>query len=871
MVARQRLYKPAPASSRINKDTQETAYPRLPANPKAHFLQNNFTPTAEDMAFAKQYSESRNPVDRLLLIAQLKAFALLGYFLGAGTIPEPYYAFLSRALNIREIRPEDLKTYARSARQTRHLEALRAHFNVRALDAEGKRWLAKTAEVAATTKHYVADIANVLLEELVTQRYELPSEDYVLRLAASAREQLHEHYYKQINDQLTPATCVLLDGLLSTGDTGGFSGWNGLKREPKRPTHVEIRSYLAHIERYKKLVVQLPAVTLPPLKIEFFRDQARASDVQEMNRFPQAKRYALAVIFIRHQYARVLDDAADLFIRMMSKIRNKAEEARLAYQLAHKDRTDALVKQFDSVLGAFDQRAAAKKRIDAIQECLTNEVEVLRAWCREYISHAGPEFQPYALEPFAPYRPMLLNCLEIMGLRSANEDLSSERMIEVLLKHRLTRGRGPMEPEILDLDLQDLGWLTPTWRKFVILREKGAAWKIHRGYFELAVLTLVDEELRSGDLFIPAGDRFDDFREQLATDDVLDEELPTLGGKTGYAVDGPTFVAHLKQCVSDEMTVMDHEFPDNPDANIVNGRLKLTKADSYEVSKPVQVLDQLIRDRMPQLTINEALLDTVRLLDLSQHFRHVGGDSTRLKDIDYRIVASLLCYGCFLGPTQAQRSIDGLSRKKIAWLNIKYINEKSLQKAIDAACNKYNEYELPGYWGSGKSVAADGTKWSLYEENMMSTYHVRHGGTGGLSYVHVSDKYIAVITNFHTCGVHEGTYLLDVVAAHSDIQPTELHGDTHAQSYTVFGLAHLLGFDLMPRIRGVKDYKLHRADDKSKFKNILSLLDKTPIKWDLIETHFRDLMRIVVSIKRGIITPGGHPNSPICGHLKIPQ
>ena len=106
-----------------------------------------------------------------------------------------------------------------------------------------------------------------------------------------------------------------------------------------------------------------------------------------------------------------------------------------------------------------------------------------------------------------------------------------------------------------------------------------------------------------------------------------------------------------------------------------------------------------------------------------------------------------------------------------------------------------------------------------------------------------------------TCGVHEGTYLLDVVAAHSDIQPTELHGDTHAQSYTVFGLAHLLGFDLMPRIRGVKDYKLHRADDKSKFKNILSLLDKTPIKWDLIETHFRDLMRIVVSIKRGIITP----------------
>jgi len=59
----------------------------------------------------------------------------------------------------------------------------------------------------------------------------------------------------------------------------------------------------------------------------------------------------------------------------------------------------------------------------------------------------------------------------------------------------------------------------------------------------------------------------------------------------------------------------------------------------------------------------------------------------------------------------------------------------------------------------------------------------------------------------------------------------------------------------MPRIRGVNDYKLFRADDKTKYKNIHSLIDKTPIKWDLIETHFRELLRFVVSIKRGVITP----------------
>lgn len=31
---------------------------------------------------------------------------------------------------------------------------------------------------------------------------------------------------------------------------------------------------------------------------------------------------------------------------------------------------------------------------------------------------------------------------------------------------------------------------------------------------------------------------------------------------------------------------------------------------------------------------------------------------------------------------------------------------------------------VPRYWGSGKSASADGTKWNLYEQNLLSEYHV---------------------------------------------------------------------------------------------------------------------------------------------------
>jgi len=168
--------------------------------------------------------------------------------------------------------------------------------------------------------------------------------------------------------------------------------------------------------------------------------------------------------------------------------------------------------------------------------------------------------------------------------------------------------------------------------------------------------------------------------------------------------------------------------------------------------------------------------------------------------------------------------------------------------------NEYNKYDLPRYWGTGKHASADGTKWTMYEENLMSEYHIRYGGDGGIGYYHVSDKFIALFSHFIPCGVYEGTYLLDgLLANESDIQPDTVHGDTHAQSFPVFALAHLLGIKLMPRIRGIKDLALSRPAPGARFENIDALFRDT-IDWKLIETHLPDMLRVVVSVKLGKIT-----------------
>lgn len=52
-------------------------------------------------------------------------------------------------------------------------------------------------------------------------------------------------------------------------------------------------------------------------------------------------------------------------------------------------------------------------------------------------------------------------------------------------------------------------------------------------------------------------------------------------------------------------------------------------------------------------------------------------------------------------------------------------------------------------------ASADGTKWDLYEQNLLSEYHIRYGGYGGIAYFVISAKYIALFSRFIPCGVSD--------------------------------------------------------------------------------------------------------------------
>ena len=135
------------------------------------------------------------------------------------------------------------------------------------------------------------------------------------------------------------------------------------------------------------------------------------------------------------------------------------------------------------------------------------------------------------------------------------------------------------------------------------------------------------------------------------------------------------------------------------------------------------------------------------------------------------------------------------------------------------------------------------------ENNILAESHIRYCG---IAYRHISDTYIALFSHFIPCGVWEAVYIIEgLLRNDSDIQPDTIHAVTRRQSLPVFGLAALLGFDLLPRIRNWVDLNFYRPSADTGFEHIGSLFGDNVIDWGLFETHWTDLLRTAISIGEG--------------------
>ena len=341
-----------------------------------------------------------------------------------------------------------------------------------------------------------------------------------------------------------------------------------------------------------------------------------------------------------------------------------------------------------------------------------------------------------------------------------------------------------------------------------------------------------------------------DYREQLLTWEECQPFLEDYCAELGFSAKPGEFTQQLKDELTAAAEKADQAFPESGQLSFRDdGRPVLKKVRKRPTPRGAVALKRAIKKRIPPRTVLDGLAFVEHWINYTRHFGPPSGSDSKIADKLSRYLMTIFGYGCNLGPTQTARHSRGkFTPRMLSLANRQHINQTKLEAALHDVVNYYSQFDLPRYWGVGKTAAADGTVFNTYLNNLMAERHIRYGEYGGVAYHHVSDNYIALFSHFISVGVWEAVYIIDGLLENtSDVQPDTLHADTQGQSLTVFGLSHLLGIELMPRIRNWKDMTMFRPDKNTQYENIDALFTST-INWDRIETDCQSMFQVVLSI-----------------------
>ena len=269
-------------------------------------------------------------------------------------------------------------------------------------------------------------------------------------------------------------------------------------------------------------------------------------------------------------------------------------------------------------------------------------------------------------------------------------------------------------------------------------------------------------------------------------------------------------------------------------------------------------LEAQIKARLPERSLLGILARTACWIEWWRRSGPASGSDPEIKDPFGRYVLATFVCGINMPAAGAARHIAGTPARDLALVAGRHVTVGKLSEAITGVVSAYARLDLIKAWGDGSPVAAGGTRMDTCLDNLLAETSIRCGASGGIAYHHISGHYIALFTHFVPCGVWEAVYIIEGLVKNApEIQPATIHADTQGQSLPVVTMAHVMGFGLMPRIRQWQDLIFWRPSPAVRYGHIDALFGtpgRNVIDWDLIQTHFRDLMQIAISIREGSIS-----------------
>lgn len=252
-----------------------------------------------------------------------------------------------------------------------------------------------------------------------------------------------------------------------------------------------------------------------------------------------------------------------------------------------------------------------------------------------------------------------------------------------------------------------------------------------------------------------------------------------------------------------------HNFPDNADVT-VGGKaehgvaLDISRLDELEEPASLVELRDTLGAMLPRVDLTELLLEMHWRTGFADAFTHVAEGGQRVEDLHKSVCAVLVAEACNIGlEPLVDPSAPALTRSRLSWVAQNYFRADTLTEANARLVDAQAAVPLTEVWGGGELASVDGLRSVVPVRTINAGLNPKYFGHGrGVTYLnYVSDK----STGFHGIVVpgtlRDSLFVLDgLLENRTTLRPVEVTSDSATYSDVVFGLFALLGYQFSPRL-----------------------------------------------------------------------
>jgi TnpA family transposase len=810
---------------------------------------------------------NKTGANRIGFALLLKFFELEARFPNHPTeIPETVIPYIAKQV---KVSPEKYTDYDWQGRTIKyHRAQIRNFLGFKEADSTDVSqvidWLCR--EVVATEQR------SDPLKEIVYQRFrelhlEPPTPGQIERLIRSSLHKQETQFCAEALSKLPPQTLSQIDALLSLEEEANKaidleeskklrqSDFHYLKTDPGP---VGLDSFLTEVDKLKRIrKVGLPANLfdkVSPKVLQTYRQRAATESPHELRKHPEPIRYTLISAFCWLRGQEITDNLVELLIQIIHRIGVRAEK-----------RIDKeLLNDFRQVGGKTNllfrlAEAAIEYPEGIIKQVLYPVVgeQTLKDLVKEYKSTGlayRQRVHTVMRSSYAShYRRMVPQILEVLEFRSSNDvHRPVIQALELLKKYADSKQRYYSASEEVPIE----GVLKTGWREILLEKDPDGNERINRINYEISVLQALRERLRCKEIWVVGANRYRNPDEDLPTDFELQ--------RTAYykaltlPLDIETFVEGLQQRMSEALEQLARELPNNPQVQILgkgNGWIKVSPFQPSPEPTNLKQLKAEINQIWPMTSLLDILKETDLRVGFTRHFKSLGTREMLRRDtLQKRLLLCLYGLGTNTGLKRVNTGINEENYQDLLYVRRRFIHKEQLRNAIATVVNAIFEIRLPQIWGEGTTAcASDSKKFGAWDQNLMTEWHIRYGGRGVMIYWHVEKNSACIYSQLKTCSSSEVAAMIEGVLRHcTQMKVEKNYVDSHGQSEVAFAFCHLLGFQLMPRLKRINVQKLYRPQigQPDAYPNLQKILTR-PIKWDLIRQQYDQMIKYATALRLG--------------------